>query len=587
MAPSVTNISYNFIHKKSIKSNFKGLQENMKTKLDFDDPIVRSEMLRVLVHNTPVAYIILDKDYKVHFINDYFLKMRKLTMEDVLGKHCFDLSNKGVPCAQCAVRNAIESRSNCYVQRKDILPDGTVRYIDDYAIPLKKDGQDTFDYILEIMLDRSSEMRLRERTNEVFLNIVQTLVSVLDKKDPYTSAHSRDVSAISSKLTRYIGFGDEAVFIAALGGLLHDIGKVYIPDAVINKPSRLDNEEYEMIKNHPTNSFNILGNLVRFASVKKIALHHHERWDGKGYPEGLSGNDIPLGARISAIADTYDAMTSSRSYRDGLPHDVAVEEIRKNAGTQFDPFLAEYFLQMVEEFYPSREKLTASAELRTLKSMEEAAQVERIIHQALPTTEQKDIATPTLSKSDLADIAGNQSFIRGIFDKTPAYYAIVDESFNVLYVSDNMSRALNTSIESLVGQKCFDINDKKMSCFCMENGNIKCPIVRAFATGKEQSGKVTEKFGDQTLYFDIYAVPIELKNSDGQKIRCAMEILFDRTEERTIQAEAEKDIKHVIDMLYNLVTKLDSGITQNVLDITLECASFGEYIDKVREELGL
>ena len=555
----------------------------MKAKLDFDDPVVRNEMLRTMVHNTPVAYIILDKNYRVQFINDYFLKMRKLEMNEVMGERCFNLSNNGVPCAQCAVRNAIESGRNSFVQRKDILPDGSTRYIDDYAIPLKKDGEESFDYILEIMLNRTEEMRLRERTNELFLHIVETLVTVLDKKDAYTSVHSRDVSAISSKLTRYLGFGDEAVFIATLGGLLHDIGKVYIPDAVINKPSRLNNEEYELICNHPVDSYAILGDLVRFISVKKIARFHHERWDGKGYPDGLIGEAIPLGARISAIADTYDAMTSSRSYRSGLDHSVAMDEIKRNSGTQFDPSLVEYFVQMVEELYPNRELLTAPLDSLHSKVKEESAQIERKIQQGNLDENKKE----GFSRARLDDIAGSQSFIRGIFEKTPAYYAIVDESFNVLYVSDNMTVALETTLEALVGQKCFDINDKKMSCFSVENGTLKCPIVRAFASGTEQNGKVVEKFGNQTLYFDIFAVPIELKNQDGQKIRCAMEILFDRTEERTIQMEAEQDIKHVIEILYNLVGKIDSNITQNALDITLECSSFGEYLDKIQEELGV
>lgn len=556
----------------------------MKAKLNFEDAAVRGELLRTLVHNTPVAYIILDKHYKVQFINDYFLKLRKLKMDEVLGERCFNLSNNGVPCELCAVRNAIESGTSQYVLRRDVLPDGTVRYMDDYAIPLKKDGESSFDYILEIMVNRTGEMLLRERTNEMLLNIVRTLVSVLDKKDPYTSEHSRDVSAICARFMKFLGFGEEDVFVARLAGLLHDIGKVYIPDDVINKPARLSDEEYTLIKAHPENSFNMLGELVGFAGAKKIARYHHERWDGKGYPQGLAGEAIPLGARIAAIADTYDAMTTSRSYRKALDHAVAVEEIVRNSGTQFDPFLVEHFVEMTKTLYPTQEALTAPLDLT--HERRKVQQIERQIRPQEKTCSALDANEAMSLMGGFDKLAASRSFIQGIFENTPAYYAVVDESFNVLYVSDSLSKGLGRPAEELLGGKCFDINDKKMNCFTVEGGTLKCPVVRAFQTGKEQTGQVVEKFGDQNLYFDIYAVPIELKDENGETVKCAMEILFDRTEERKARAEVENDIRHLIDMLYNLMKNLDSRITRNTLEISMECNSFGEYVEKIQEDLG-
>ncbi len=272
-------------------------------------------------------------------------------MGEVLGERCYNLSNNGVPCELCAVRNAIESGTSRYVLRRDVLPDGTVRYMDDYAIPLKKDGESSFDYILEIMINRTGEMLLRERTNEMLLNIVKTLVSVLDKKDPYTSEHSRDVSAICARFMKFLGFDGEEVFVARLAGLLHDIGKVYIPDDVINKPARLSDEEYTPIK----------------------------------------------------------------------AHSVAVEEIVRNSGTQFDPFLVEHFAEMTKTLYPTQEALTA---------------------------------------------------------------------------------------------------------------------------------------------------PLDPSH-----------------EQRKARAEVENDIRHLIDMLYNLMKNLDSRITRNTLEISMECNSFGEYVEKIQAEL--
>jgi putative two-component system response regulator len=132
-------------------------------------------------------------------------------------------------------------------------------------------------------------------------------------------------------------------------GLLHDVGKIGVPDAVINKPSRLTEEEFSLIKNHPVMGARILKNIKEMPQLSSGARWHHERYDGKGYPDGLKGKDIPEEARIIAVADSYDAMTSRRSYRDPLPQDVVRDEIVKGRGTQFDPDFADIMLKMIDE----------------------------------------------------------------------------------------------------------------------------------------------------------------------------------------------------------------------------------------------
>ena len=132
-------------------------------------------------------------------------------------------------------------------------------------------------------------------------------------------------------------------------GLLHDVGKIGVPDAVINKPARLTDDEFSLIKNHPVMGARILKNIKEMPQLSSGARWHHERYDGKGYPDGLAGKDIPEEARIIAIADSYDAMTSRRSYRDPLPQEVVRNEIVKGKGTQFDPDLADIMLKMIDE----------------------------------------------------------------------------------------------------------------------------------------------------------------------------------------------------------------------------------------------
>ena len=138
-------------------------------------------------------------------------------------------------------------------------------------------------------------------------------------------------------------------------GFLHDIGKIGIPQKILCKPDKLTDEEYELMKSHPARAEKMLMGIKKLTVVSNWLRAHHERWDGKGYPYGLKGEEIPISGRIIALADTYDAMTSTRSYRKALPHETAIEEIKRCAGTQFDPVLAELFVKCSEEIKAAKE----------------------------------------------------------------------------------------------------------------------------------------------------------------------------------------------------------------------------------------
>ncbi|QYK57510.1 MAG: diguanylate cyclase [Fimbriimonadaceae bacterium] len=177
---------------------------------------------------------------------------------------------------------------------------------------------------------------------------IQALAAAVDAKDHYTNGHSLRVAEFASDLARFMGLTSKTVDLIYTTGTLHDVGKIGVPDSILQKPGRLTDEEFAIMATHP-----VLGEVI----VKKVPAllatlpgvrGHHERWDGKGYPDKLAGNDIPLVARYLAVADTFDAMTSDRPYRKGMEVEVALSEIRKGAGTQFDPELAEAFVRMME-----------------------------------------------------------------------------------------------------------------------------------------------------------------------------------------------------------------------------------------------
>ena len=197
-----------------------------------------------------------------------------------------------------------------------------------------------------------------EKLERISMQIVRTLSGAIDAKDAYTNGHSTRVADYSKEIARRKGLSEESQNDIYMMGLLHDVGKIGIPDAIINKPERLNDGEYSIIRQHPMMGADILKNITEFPKLATGARWHHERYDGKGYPDGLSGEDIPMEARIIAISDAYDAMSSRRSYRDVLPQEQVRAEMEKGKGTQFDPEYIEIMLSMIDEDldYQMREK---------------------------------------------------------------------------------------------------------------------------------------------------------------------------------------------------------------------------------------
>lgn len=186
-----------------------------------------------------------------------------------------------------------------------------------------------------------------EELERAYLDTIGILRQTVEAKDPYTRGHSDRVSEYSVLIGKKLGLDEKTLHILKIGGLFHDIGKIGISDSILLKESKLSDEEYSQIKNHPMIGVHMLGDAAIFSDILPIVKHHHERYDGRGYPSQLVGDDIPYVARIAAVADTFDAMTSKRSYRDSLPIDVVRAEIERCSGTQFDPNIAKVFLDIM------------------------------------------------------------------------------------------------------------------------------------------------------------------------------------------------------------------------------------------------
>jgi putative two-component system response regulator len=184
---------------------------------------------------------------------------------------------------------------------------------------------------------------------ELSTGAIRALADALDAKCDYTAGHSLRVSRVAVMIGRALKLPDDHLKDVELAGILHDIGKIGVPESILWKPSKLTDEEREIMSMHPVKSAQIIGELRGLARTREYVLHHHEYWDGGGYPNGLKGEDIPLGARIILVSDAYDAMTTDRPYRKAVGHQAAVNELRRQAGAQFDPHIVDTLLALIGE----------------------------------------------------------------------------------------------------------------------------------------------------------------------------------------------------------------------------------------------
>ncbi len=310
----------------------------------------------------PEGVIIVDSGDNIFFVNNLAEKIRNITREEKIGEPVLlchpDKSRERVKRAlhylkegkqTTFTRKIHDQRMGRYYEntysRIEYGPDKKVG-----TVVISKDVTET----RKLEEERASYLReLQEKTIELstklqglYVESMTSLVNTLEAKDPYTKGHSMRIGEISVRMAEHVmGISPELRDIE-LAGKLHDIGKVGVREAVLNKPDRLTQDEFEHMKSHAEIGWRILSPIDMLKNVAIFVRHHHERFDGKGYPDGLMGEKIPVCSRIMAIADTYDAMTSARPYREAMASEHAIDEIKKNLGTQFDSQWGKVFLDL-------------------------------------------------------------------------------------------------------------------------------------------------------------------------------------------------------------------------------------------------
>ena len=245
---------------------------------------------------------------------------------------------------------------------KDLAPPlETIHKLDIQGYCEKSDKFDQLLLLIESGLKSVSQMRtinnINQNLEKAYMDSIEILRHTVEAKDPYTKGHSDRVAEYSVLLGKKLNVSSDDLQILRIGGLFHDIGKIGIPDSILLKEGKLTDEEYNKIKEHPLIGFNILEHASMYKNILDIVKYHHERFDGNGYPEKLDGNNIPYLAKIVAVADSFDAMTSKRSYRDSLDITIVKDEILKNLGTQFDPEIGIAFLDIIDNNFDSIQEI--------------------------------------------------------------------------------------------------------------------------------------------------------------------------------------------------------------------------------------
>ena len=322
-----------------------------------------NHLFEATMESFPDGIIIADNDNKIVFVNSAAEKIRKISREERLGKNIID-------CHKPSSREKVD-RALTYLKEKksvfrrmvtdsenDRIYENTYQAIHDQngnmlgSMVISKDitdkckaEQENMNYNQRLKLEISS---LTEKLDTLFFESLNALVYTLEAKDIYTKGHSERVTNISKCFVHEVYGQTQLLADMELAAKFHDIGKIGVPEAILNKPGKLTPEETELMHRHPVITAQILSPFDNLKEVITIAKHHHERYDGKGYPDKLAGENIPLGSRILALADAYDAMTSTRPYRKSLKTAEAVKIINDNLATQFDPALGREFIELVE-----------------------------------------------------------------------------------------------------------------------------------------------------------------------------------------------------------------------------------------------
>ncbi|HMM20588.1 MAG TPA: HD domain-containing phosphohydrolase [Selenomonadales bacterium] len=316
-------------------------------------PDIERIILDIVSSRTPRGWMVIDRNCRVVYANQSVLELWAKKPEDILYKSLPDVLHNGrkkdiAGNYLCPAVETLETGTE-FRESEVALPGragrSSVWCLANTYLHLDDDGRPGFVTANYVPIEKFKSME--KELSSINLHIIKAFAKAIGARDTNTKRHVENVSALMVGLAEHLHCSAEQTALAYLVGVIHDIGKIGIPEHILNKPGRLTKEEFDIMRRHPLIGAEILQEIDGFATISEVVKHHHERYDGSGYPSGLAGEDIPFLSRMLALCDSYDAMTSNRCYRSPLSVENTLEEIRRCSGTQFDPVVCCSFLSFV------------------------------------------------------------------------------------------------------------------------------------------------------------------------------------------------------------------------------------------------
>lgn len=308
---------------------------------------IKEGALEKIMNMTFNAVVIIEKSGIIKYVNQATEKV--LGSNKTAGRDIFRFETLKKTKLEQAIRMGFKGFSQeLRAYRHISATTGEEKYINLAIAPYAVNKEGVVEEILMIVNDVSLENELANRLQQNFLTTFQSLASIIDARDSYTGKHSENVSHYAELLLEEMNISEDLKKNILIAAKLHDIGKVGIPDCILNKIGQLDSLEYDVMKKHPVIGANLLADIEQFKDSSHFIRHHHERWDGSGYPDGIEGEDIPLGAQVISIADAFDAMRSERIYRKSISYIESLEELKRNKWKQFNGDLVDLFIKALD-----------------------------------------------------------------------------------------------------------------------------------------------------------------------------------------------------------------------------------------------
>ncbi len=323
-----------------------GIARDISKRKQFERDLEKTEKEKsVILDSSPMQVLYRDEDHRIIWANRAAYEYKNCKLEEIRGMKCHQVwENSPLPCPECPMDKIWITGKASSGERK--TKDGKYWFLS--GTPLKNEEGKVIG-IIENILDITEQKKAQEKLKKIINAIIETISKIMDSRDPYTAGHQLRVTQLAVAIAQEMNLSPEHVESVKIASQIHDIGKIGIPSEILTKPTNLDSIEFSFIKEHPRMGYNILKDVDFPFPIADIILQHHERNDGSGYPQGLTGESIILEAKIIAVADVVEAMTSHRPYRAAMGIDAALDEIFKNKGTLYQPEIVDVCIKLFKE----------------------------------------------------------------------------------------------------------------------------------------------------------------------------------------------------------------------------------------------